>query len=606
MLSILKRLLPAVILFGGISIFAGCNSGGESSADNGDTGEVIIGLTDAEGDFLSYTVNVLSVKLIRADGAEIETLPLSTTVDFAQYTELTEFLTAATVPSGIYTGASIVLDYSDAQILVEDASGNAVEGTPVDADGNALSQLELRVQLSDTDTFRIAPGIPAHITLDFDLEASHDVDLLTVPALVTVEPVLIADTLLEEPKEHRLRGLLNSVNEAEQVFSVLVRPFYRFSGNFGSIRVHVDNDTAYEINRQSYIGDDGLAKLATLPQTTAVVAVGKLNMRERRFEASHVFAGTSVPWGDNDLLIGNVLARSGDVITVKGASIVRDDNDAVFGDTVTVTLGVDTVVTKQGAFGESFDKDDISIGQRVHIAGELTDSTPGSMALDASNGHVRMMFTNLNATVVQLSPLLIDLQSIDRRRISLFNFSGTGATEDADPDNYEVDTGSLTLSSLNISDPVKVRGFVNRFGEAPPDFNAQTIVDVANLPARLKIRWDEPGSTTPFSDTSESHLAVDLNDPALGGLHHVYRAGVVTDLLSLGMDTRLVPNVSNKGLFIIAGQGRVQLFHDFSRFSEILVAELDGITAMHALYGHGRFSDSDATLTSRKIVVRLR
>ena len=65
-------------------------------------GTVMIGLTDADGDFLSYTVDVLSLELERRDGAMIEALPNRTRIDFAQYVDLTEFLTVATVPHGDY------------------------------------------------------------------------------------------------------------------------------------------------------------------------------------------------------------------------------------------------------------------------------------------------------------------------------------------------------------------------------------------------------------------------------------------------------------------------------------------------------------------------
>ena len=61
----------------------------------GECGTLIIGLTDADGDFLSYTVDVLSLLLEKADGTVIEVLPNSTRVDFAQYVDLTEFIQEA-------------------------------------------------------------------------------------------------------------------------------------------------------------------------------------------------------------------------------------------------------------------------------------------------------------------------------------------------------------------------------------------------------------------------------------------------------------------------------------------------------------------------------
>ncbi|MCA8961439.1 MAG: hypothetical protein KDC38_13035, partial [Planctomycetes bacterium] len=43
---------------------SGCNNGGGGGGDDA-TGDVVIGLTDAEGDFLSYSVDVLAVTLTR-------------------------------------------------------------------------------------------------------------------------------------------------------------------------------------------------------------------------------------------------------------------------------------------------------------------------------------------------------------------------------------------------------------------------------------------------------------------------------------------------------------------------------------------------------------
>src|SRR4051812_1193006 len=72
---------------------AGCGS---------DCNTVFVALTDADGDFLSYTVDVVSLKLKRPNGTFVETLPAQTRIDFAQYVDLTELLTVGTVPNGAY------------------------------------------------------------------------------------------------------------------------------------------------------------------------------------------------------------------------------------------------------------------------------------------------------------------------------------------------------------------------------------------------------------------------------------------------------------------------------------------------------------------------
>lgn len=121
--QIARWLGPMVLSLAGMTLSA-CG-GGSGTGDVNDSGEVVVALTDAEGDFASYTVDVLSLTLTKANGAVVETLPLSTQVDFARYTDLTEFLTAATVPSGVYVKGTMVLDYRAADIWVEDAAGDA-------------------------------------------------------------------------------------------------------------------------------------------------------------------------------------------------------------------------------------------------------------------------------------------------------------------------------------------------------------------------------------------------------------------------------------------------------------------------------------------------
>src|SRR3989337_1407881 len=65
----------------------GCSGANELTGDN-NVGDVVVGLTDAKGDFVHYEVNVESLTLTKANGAVVETLPLSSRVDFAQYTDM--------------------------------------------------------------------------------------------------------------------------------------------------------------------------------------------------------------------------------------------------------------------------------------------------------------------------------------------------------------------------------------------------------------------------------------------------------------------------------------------------------------------------------------
>src|ERR1700688_589625 len=73
---------------GGSGDMGGSNTGGGVSACTGGCGPAVITMQDAAGDFLSYTVDVVSLKLRKASGATVETLPATTRVDFAQLVDL--------------------------------------------------------------------------------------------------------------------------------------------------------------------------------------------------------------------------------------------------------------------------------------------------------------------------------------------------------------------------------------------------------------------------------------------------------------------------------------------------------------------------------------
>ncbi len=485
MFTWLKRLgLPALALFALLGL-AGCGGGDAGTAEEGATGVVNIMLTDAEGDFVTYTVDVTSLTLTRADGAIVETLPVTTRVDFARYTDLTEFLTAATVPSGVYKHATITLDYTDADIQVEDAAGNAVAvQTFLDSDGNPVTTLTLDVRLEGVRALPIVPGLPRLLSLDFDLEKSHTVDLAGTPS-ITIAPVLYAEVDRESDKPQRLRGPLQSVNEARGTFHLFIHPFHarldRGARPFGSVTVHTDETTHFEIDGQAYTGADGLAVLALEPRFTGVIVRGVFRLRPRRFEATEVYAGTSVPGGEMDAAVGSVVARTADTLTLRGVTLQRRDGVVVFHDTVTVTVADSTLVRKALHTGE-FTQQDISVGQRLIVFGTLTRTDITDLRLDASNGYARMLVSNLRGQVVANDPVAgrfdLSLHAINGRNPALYDFTGTGRSpaEDADPANYELNTGTLDTSAFTVGENVAARGFVTPFGSAPKDFDAITLV----------------------------------------------------------------------------------------------------------------------------------
>ena len=157
--------------------------GSNPPAPTPDTGTLLVSITDADGDFVSYSVDVLSVTLQRRGGGTVEVLPAATRIDFAQLTELSDLLSVATLAPGDIVGGKIRLDYGNAEVFVE-SGGQVVRANVVGANGAPLGVTELDIELAARNHLVITRGRAALLALDFDLAASHEVDLAQSPPVV--------------------------------------------------------------------------------------------------------------------------------------------------------------------------------------------------------------------------------------------------------------------------------------------------------------------------------------------------------------------------------------------------------------------------------------
>ena len=573
-------------------------------------GTVLVGITDADGDFLSYSVDVVSLSLRRADGTVVQALPVRQRVDFAELVDLTELVTAATIPNGVYTNASIRLDYATAEVSVE-MNGVPVPATVVGENGAALGVVDLAIRLDNRNHVVIAPGRPALLQLDFDLAASHAVDLTTTPVTAVAEPFVIATLEPVEDKEFRVRGPLVSVNTNASSYVIDLRPFNHPSARLGLMTVHTNATTAFEIDGVEYEGAAGLATLAGKPAGTRTAAFGVLDLSERTFTASDVIAGDSVPGPRFDVVRGNVIARDGDTLTVRGGTVIRRDDSVRFvrGD-ITVLIGPDTIVTRDGGGRNLLRPGAISVGQRINAFGQVT-ATPSvdSLTLDATDGRVRMKLTHLSGRVVSAVPGLVtmDLFAIDGRRPAIFDFAGTGAapSSDADPANYEIATGALGLGLLAADTPARVFGFVTPFGFAPPDFAGRTIVDFARVRAVMGIGWGEDGTTAPFLSMGDAGLVVDGDNPDLGLRHHIKIGPVLIDITGLASNVTVAP-AAGSTLFALGEPGNVEVFRDWAPFVARLNEKLNGGATARGMFAHGAYAAGSTTLTANYVAVALK
>jgi hypothetical protein len=597
-----------------LSACGGGGGGGSAGGNDDDTaactsstcGEIVIGLTDADGDFLSYAVDVVSIELEKANGAVVETLPTRQRVDFADLVDVTELVTSATVPNGVYVRATVRLDYSTAEVTVEQG-GLPVEATVVDAGGAALGVVDVELTLDNANHVAVAPGVPALLQLDFDLAATHEVDLTTVPATATADPVLVASIEPLDAREFRVRGPLVSVDETAGSYLIDLRPFNHPSARLGRLEVLTTADTRFEVDGVALDQAAALAAMAALGANAPTAAHGVYDVEAREFTADRVLAGDSVPGVRFDGVIGNVMARSTDTLTVRGGTFVRTDGGTRFArGEITVLLGPDTLVTQDGGGGAPLGLEAISIGQRIHALGEASGSDDGP-TLDATAGRVRLHLTHVSGAVVDALPgqVTVDLFAIDGRDPMAFDFAGTGVApaSDADPDAYEIATGVLDVTAFTAGDPMRAFGFVAPFGAAPPDFEGRTLVSFDALRALLGVGWGLEGTTAPFLSMGADGFVLDPANAALGLRHHLKVGPWVQDITLLASPVTIAPATEGRTLYAVARFRRVEMYRDFAEFADRVAELLGSGAAMHGLHARGQFDAGATTLAANYVAV---
>ena len=608
----------------GMLLLAGCgdgissgmgNTGASACSGSMSCGASMVTLTDAKGDFLSYTVNLTSLQLQTAAGASVETMPAVTKVDFAQLVDLTEVLSAGQIPAAEYVSATLTLDYTGANITADDGAGAAVALKPLDAKGAALTgPVTVSIKLDNANHLRISPGRTGRLAFDFNLAASNTVDLTA--ATVTVSPTLVATVVPSDNKQIRVRGGLVSASTTANDFVLNVQPFHDQSKTTGQLTVGVATTTTYQVNGMAYVGAAGLAAVAALPADTMVAAFGTLQKDTQTLTAAAVLAGTSLENPSKDMVSGTVIARSGNTLTLRRATVWwhgGGDFESEHHD-VTVTVADATAVTKEGAMG-TFTIADISVGQHIDAFGMASTAgamsgTAGDKMLDATAGAVRLEMTAAWGVVTSLAAgsMTVKLQSLDGLPVSAFNFAGTGASTatDAAATAYVIDTGTLSQTGLAMNAPARVMGFVTPFGKAPPNFTAHTLVNFSGVPQALLIDWTQKGSATAFTGLTATSTSLQLDLAGVGKLHLIQTGPAQLDLTTLATPPTIAPAMAAANeVFAIAHRGKykVENFNTFTAFVAALAADLTPTATVADLAATGQYDSAANTFTANRIAV---
>ncbi|WP_295797226.1 hypothetical protein [uncultured Microbulbifer sp.] len=584
-----------------------CETSDEDS-DSDQCGRLLFALTGDEGDFLQYRVRIASLSLRRDDGTRVELLPESRLVEFTDYNELAA---AATLPVGRYESFELVLDYSDAEILLQ-VAGEVRRVVVVDAAGEAVEEVSVRVHLDGDNPLVVDSAVPAALTLAFDLASSHVVNPVDVGVVrVALFPVLVAEVDPLPAVAFVFRGPLLSVDEAANSYRIAVRPNYWLAGRFGGLDVLTGADTVWHINGETYIGAAGLRVLAEQDPGIETFASGRFKRFERLFVADTVLVGDSIPGINLDGVTGHVLSRTDDDrIFIQGARLWLTGLEPVYRDIVQVQLDRTTRVVDARFPEERFSIDRISIGQRVRILGQWDEE---SEIIEARRAHLQP--TRLTVITEEFDPRTLDalLVAFGRWPAGWFNYRGTGSDEDsdADPNRYEINVADIDIAPQPLEDnlPLAMWGYVSPFGSAPPDFFAHALNDFSEFGARLLVNW-VPASAVPFNQIDPIGLILNP-DAGFGIFHDLRRAALVTDILEFDELPVIepLPDDGERGIYSIVHRGYgtadIVLYSSFSSFAADLSLRINRGATVRRLHARGGYVRDRNRFVARGLSVLL-
>jgi hypothetical protein len=199
------------------------------------------------------------------------------------------------------------------------------------------------------------------------------------------------------------------------------------------------------------------------------------------------------------------------------------------------------------------------------------------------------------------------LHAIDRRRASAFDFTGTGMSfdTDADPANYEIATGNLTLADLAEGRPIVAYGFPTAFGMAPPDFSGRTVIDYADVRSVLGIGWGAAGTLRPFLSLGPDGIVLNNQNDDIDVRHYIKHGPVLIDLTALDSDTTIVARETGRKLFSIATADSLRQYSEFGDFVADLASSLNGSNSARSMYARGYYDVESNVLTAYKIGIYL-
>ncbi len=620
---------PLLCVF--VCLSTGCHSRHVTSG----YGVAWVTLTAEPSEFTSYIVKLDSITLTRSDGVVVTALATVETVDLAKLSNIAELWGSATIPNGKYLSAKITLDYTAAKIAtmingapqlanIVGATGAAVTTVPVVVTFDANNPLVVLPTGATTNATRLA--------FDINLPASGKLNTATSPATLNVNPYLTGGILASDAKPIRIRGPLINSSVVEGTYTVYIRPFYDEVNSLGALTLFNDANTVYAVNGTTLVGTPGLTALSqssagvtitaayTTFQPTTNTALNPA-ISAGKFNTIYVVAGSTLEDGYTQGIEGDVIARSGNNLTLRGATTSFNTGASTYNVLdATVKVGPSTIVTVDGAVAPNLNAASIAVGQHIAARGLYSATAANIVTVDSTGatnintGSVRLLPTEVYGSEISTGAgtLGLNLLNINNWPVSNYNFAGNGATaaQDSQAANYNIEVGSLPVPAGGAATLLWVDGLMTPFGSAPPDFSATSIAAEAAVPASLRVSWSSPTAA------SQQLTALTAAGFSVNSSLATYNGGVIRigsesiDLKSLAISPQIVPSSAAVTLIFAptfalgnAANG-VTAYNGFANFVTQLTTTLN-TTPVQQLEARGTYSRASNTFTATTVDIVL-
>lgn len=575
-LSILAILAPLLLPACG-----GSGAGGTQLDPPSTTTLASLVVTDAVSDELEhFEVDLTRVVLERPGATDVTLLDQSARIDFTALSDVGDWLAAAEIPRGVYSGIRLRFDFSTASVYLKDKSAAA---SLVDAQQQALTGvLEVPVRFPTSGRPTAESGKNHTFLLDLNLEQALTVD--TAQNRVTFAPVVQASFDPSSPKPTSVHGVLTSVDIAKTSFVLERRT--TTGAAISSITVQTNANTVFEVHGVATNGLNSFPKMTALSLGTARVRVrGSLDSASRTLVATSIAAGRGTIGNEQDFVRGLITARSGGsgsdaTLTVYGHAKPNSGSPS-FNTSFTVqTQRLQTKVVRTGDTSAR-STDALNVGQHVEVFGDLSGTTLDARATD---GVVRMLPTTLFGTAnssASGNTIALTLTRIGTRPIGDFDFS-VASTPEADPNAYTVSAGVLTLFGVSQGSKIEATGFMNPVGVANDrNFESSKTVNRSSSNLVLDVQW-QPAQSAGIT-TNSSALTLDVSNASVAQVRDGF--GGTT------LNASPAPAITGlpAGLFTLVVDASAEVHQDYTAFVAAVATQLGNGAKAQRISGLGTF-----------------